>query len=80
MSACIDDLKEKLAAAEDAYNKLMLGQAPRVVVDQNGERVEFTAASASKLLGYISSLRDMINRGDCSGLGYTGKPPAGFLF
>ena len=47
---------QKLVEAEDALHKLMTGQAVRVFVDQNGERVEFTTASAGKLRGYIAEL------------------------
>lgn len=80
MSECIEQLKGRLKAAQDAYDKLMLGQAPRVIVDQNGERVEFTTANASRLLAYISSLKSQLANGDCSGVGYNGGKPVGFLF
>lgn len=46
-----------LASAEDAYNSLMIGGSVRVTVDQNGERVEFTAANADRLNKYIMWLR-----------------------
>jgi predicted TPR repeat methyltransferase len=46
----------RLQAAKDAYDKLMTGKMARVVVDQNGERVEFVAANAQRLLAYIQSL------------------------
>ena len=52
----------RLQAARDAYHKLMTGQMARVIVDQNGERVEFVAANASKLLAYIKQLEsEMLN-------------------
>lgn len=44
----------------------MTGNKVRVVVDQNGERVEFTAANAGKLAQYIENLRARVsgnNRG-----------------
>ncbi|AEY69576.1 head-tail joining protein [Burkholderia phage vB_BceS_AH2] len=47
----------KLQAARDAYDALMTGKMARVVVDQNGERVEFVAANAQRLLAYINSLQ-----------------------
>lgn len=50
-------LAEKIAAAETAYHDLQTGKSPRVVVDQNGERVEFTPANASRLSAYIDSLK-----------------------
>lgn len=51
---------EKLVEAEAAYHELMLGRAPSVVVDQNGERVEYTRARKADLLAYIADLRDLI--------------------
>jgi len=48
---------DRLAEAEAEYHALMTGNKPRVVVDQNGERVEFTAANASRLKQYIESLK-----------------------
>jgi len=50
-------LVEKIAAAESAYHDLQTGKSPRVVVDQNGERVEFTPANASRLAIYIAELK-----------------------
>lgn len=52
--------QELLTQAEQAYHLLMTGKSPRVVVDQNGERVEFTVASSTKLLQYIQRLRNQI--------------------
>lgn len=52
--------QQRLAQAEAAYHSLMTGTLARVVVDQNGERVEFNAANSAKLLAYIQSLRDQI--------------------
>lgn len=50
-------LAEKLAEAEAAYHSLVTGTQPKVVVDQNGERVEYTAASATRLYLYIQQLK-----------------------
>jgi hypothetical protein len=41
--------QQKLVEAEEAYHSLMTGTQAKVVVDQNGERVEFTASNASCL-------------------------------
>lgn len=49
-----------LADAEAAYHKLMTGRSARVFVDSNGERVEYTAASADKLANYIRSLKQQL--------------------
>lgn len=53
-------LADQLADAETQYHELLLGRVPRVIVDQNGERVEFTAANSSKLYAYILQLRTLI--------------------
>jgi len=53
-------LQERLDAAIMAYHSLMTGTSPRVVVDQNGERVEFTPANASRLAQYIADLQIQI--------------------
>lgn len=53
--------QQKLDAAEQAYHDLMTGRSARVVVDQNGERVEFTAANAARLQAYIDSLKAELN-------------------
>ena len=50
-------LVEKLVDAERALHDLVTGTSARVVVDQNGERVEYTPASTPRLRGYISELR-----------------------
>lgn len=56
-------LAARLTQAESAYHKLLTGTSARVVVDQNGERVEFTAANRSALYGYILDLRAQIDNG-----------------
>lgn len=50
-----------LAAAEKAYHDLMVGQSPRVFVDQNGERIEYTPANAGRLQAYITQLKRDLN-------------------
>lgn len=49
-------IQELYAAACAAYHDLMVGCLPMVVVDQNGERVEYNRASAGRLAAYIRSL------------------------
>jgi hypothetical protein len=46
-----------LTQAEAAYHQLVTGKAPRVVVDQNGERVEYNTANRDALRAYIEELR-----------------------
>lgn len=53
-------LKEKLDDAEAKYHKLLTGTLARVYVDQNGERIEYTAANAGRLAAYITSLKAQI--------------------
>ncbi len=55
-TASVEDLQTRLTAARAAYHRLVTGQAARVVVDQNGERVEFTAVSAATLANYVARL------------------------
>lgn len=78
-------LKTRLAEAQQAYHDLMTGGSARVYVDQNAERVEYTAANKANLWAYINGLLAeicrldpsdpicMMNIGRASG-------PAGFVF
>lgn len=52
----------RLTAAEEAYHNLMLGGQARVVVDQNGERVEFTATNSARLRSYILELKALLGQ------------------
>lgn len=53
--------EQQLEDAKEQYHALMTGQKPRVLVDQNGERIEFTATNAAKLQLYIASLERQIS-------------------
>ncbi len=55
---------ERLAEAESSYHDLMTGKAVVEVTDQNGEKVVFNRASASKLAQYIHSLKLQLNAGN----------------
>ena len=66
--------EQKLAEAEKAYHDLMTGRALRVVVDRNGERVEFTATNRQMLKAYIDELRTQLGLNPASG------GPLQFLF
>lgn len=57
--ACDAATQARLDEARKAYHALMTGTSARVVVDQNGERVEFTAINAAKLYAYIQLLDGM---------------------
>lgn len=67
--------------ALNAYHQLNTGGSVRVVVDQNGERVEYTAANRQSLLAYIMRLQNALQSPNpCTAfMGLPGKP-AGFLF
>jgi hypothetical protein len=69
----------RLTAAKDAYDKLMTGQSARVVVDQNGERVEFSAINASKLQAYIAQLQSECDA-EAAGTTPRKQRPMGFVF
>jgi predicted TPR repeat methyltransferase len=60
-------LQARLAEAETAYHKLVTGQAARVFVDQNGERIEYVSATRSSLLAYISELKRLLGVGESRG-------------
>lgn len=55
-------LEQMIADAEAKYHKLTTGQMARVIVDQNGERVEFIGANADRLLAYINTLKAQLTR------------------
>jgi N-formylglutamate amidohydrolase len=52
---------ELLAQAELEYHNLMTGLKPRVYVDQNGERIEYTAANVGRLRQYITELKGLLD-------------------
>lgn len=47
---------EKLAAARDAYHRLMTGEQAVEVRDSDGSSVRYTQANASRLRTYIKEL------------------------
>lgn len=53
-------LADQLTQARDQYHLLITGQAGRVYVDQNGERVEYAPTSAPRLAAYIATLEAQI--------------------
>lgn len=48
--------EERLAQARAALHRLLIGEAPVVFVDQNGERVEYRPADAKRLAAYVDQL------------------------
>lgn len=71
-------IQARLTEAEAAYHALQTGMSARVVVDQNAERVEFTAANRQGLYSYIQQLRSQLGI-LCPGFGAPAAP-ARFLF
>ena len=57
----LPSLEDRLLAAQIAYHNLMTGKSVREAVDQNGERVTYTAANADKLKAYIADLQAQID-------------------
>jgi len=68
-------LTARLAEAEKAYHELQTGQQARVLVDQSGERIEFTPATASRLAAYITDLKRQLGM-----LGISSTGPMGYWF
>lgn len=61
-------VRARLVEAEAAYHSVLMGGAVKVVVDQNGERIEFTAVNTSKLAAYILYLKSLLGEGDSTPL------------
>lgn len=53
-------LADQLAEARAAYHRLQIGEAASVLVDQNGERIEYRPATAPRLAAYIADLERQI--------------------
>lgn len=70
-------IRERLDKAREQYHKLMMGKASRVMVDQNGERVEYTAVSAASLMAYI---RDLEGKLDTASRGGRAVGPLRFVW
>lgn len=78
MTCDIPALNAQLKDAETAYHELLLGRSARVIIDMNGERVEFVGANKGNLYSYILQLRADIAR--CTGDTNVVRGPAGFTF
>lgn len=53
-------LQLRLAEAEEAYHQLMTGRSVVMIRDSNGEQIQYSNASASKLAQYITTLRSQL--------------------
>ena len=55
-------LETRLTDAEAQLHLVLTGQSARVFVDQNGERIEYTAANANRLQAYIANLKLQLDK------------------
>lgn len=62
-------LLKRLSDAETAYHQLMLGMKASVIVDQNGERVEFQTTTSGRLAAYIQELKRQLGLLPCGSTG-----------
>jgi len=60
-------LQKWLTEAENAYHQLMMGSKAIVLVDSNGERIEYQRAESSKLSAYIAELRRQLGQSSVIG-------------
>lgn len=67
----------QLAQMEQDYRDIISGNKARVIVDQNGERVEFTSANIARLYQYIVEQKSLLN--PCAGRRRPNRP-MGFVF
>lgn len=70
--------RQMLDEARAAYHRLMTGTSARELVDQNGERVTYTAANRQNLYNYILDLERQLNPVAIGSAPLNG--PATFLF
>lgn len=54
------EIETLLAQAKSAYHSLVTGTMARVIVDKNGERVEFAASAKGELYSYIRTLESQL--------------------
>lgn len=57
----VETLQTWLSEARVAYRSLVTGKSVRVFVDQNGERIEYTAANAARLAAWIQEIQAAID-------------------
>jgi hypothetical protein len=68
-------LIQRYNEAKNAYHALNTGTLARVIVDQNGERVEFNVANRASLYQYIKELEKELGI-----LNSNSNPPLSFIF
>lgn len=77
MSLTTQQMVDNLTDARVQYHDLITGRAARVVIDSNGERVEFVAANSKQLYLYIQQLEALVGSGTVIPVT---RGPAGFIF
>jgi hypothetical protein len=70
--ADLAQLQTWLAEAQSAYHTAMTGGQILVVVDQNGERIEYSRTNTASLVRYMAWLQAEINK--LMGVAVTGGP------
>lgn len=70
-------IQQRLDEARKAYHDLITGRSARVVVDGNGERVEFTSVNRASLYAYIRELEAQLPNAPAVSVNYA---PAHFTF
>lgn len=55
-----EEIQALLVEANAAYHSLQIGTSARVVVDGDGQRVEYTVANRADLYAYILRLQGML--------------------
>lgn len=58
----------QLQEAESAYHSVMVGGSVREFTDQNGEKIVYSGANRTALIGYINYLRSLLGLGPMQGL------------
>jgi hypothetical protein len=56
-------LQTWLTDARKQYHLLATGKQAKVLVDQNGERIEYSVASMTRLASYIADLERQLGQG-----------------
>jgi len=57
-----DRLTGLLREAEQAYHELAIGQSVKVIVHQNGQRMEYSPATKTMLKTYIQELKAQLGQ------------------
>jgi len=69
-----EELTALLKEAEQAYHELAIGQSVKVIVHQNGQRVEYNSTTLPRLRTYIQDLKSQL------GLPTAPRPPMRAFF